>query len=41
VAAARGYTSVSLYVNAFNTPAIAVYRALGFIRTGTWATVMF
>jgi predicted GNAT family acetyltransferase len=40
-AIARGYTSISLYVNSFNTAAIAVYRALGFVRIGTWSTVMF
>ncbi|MDR1151215.1 MAG: GNAT family N-acetyltransferase [Bifidobacteriaceae bacterium] len=37
----RGFTSVSLYVNAFNTPALAAYNAVGFTQMGTWATVMF
>jgi predicted GNAT family acetyltransferase len=37
----RGWTNVCLYVNDFNAPALAVYRAVGFRRVGTWATVMF
>jgi GNAT superfamily N-acetyltransferase len=37
----RGYNQVCLYVNDFNYPALAVYRALGFSRVGTWGTVMF
>lgn len=32
---------VSLYVNDFNTPAVASYEAVGFARVGTFATVMF
>ncbi len=32
---------VSLYVNAWNTPAVAAYRRAGFRRTGTFATVLF
>ncbi|WP_062203012.1 GNAT family N-acetyltransferase [Demequina salsinemoris] len=31
----------SLYVNDFNAPALAVYRAVGFADVGTFATVMF
>jgi predicted GNAT family acetyltransferase len=37
---ARGFTSVSLYVNDYNLPALAVYRKLGFREVGTWATVL-
>ena len=33
--------TVSLYVNDFNTPAIAAYDAVGFERVGMFATVMF
>jgi len=33
--------TVSLYVNDFNTAAIAAYDAVGFERVGTFATVMF
>ena len=33
--------TVSLYVNDFNTPAIAAYDAVGFARVGMFATVMF
>lgn len=33
--------TVSLYVNDFNTPAIAAYEAVGFERCGMFATVMF
>jgi uncharacterized protein len=32
--------TVSLYVNSFNTSAIAAYEAIGFRRVGTFATVM-
>lgn len=32
---------VSLYVNAFNARALAVYRRVGFEQEGTYATVMF
>lgn len=32
---------VSLYVNSFNTPALASYRAVGFQQVGTFATVLF
>jgi len=31
----------SLYVNAFNTPARAVYRRVGFTQVGSFATVLF
>jgi ribosomal protein S18 acetylase RimI-like enzyme len=37
----RGLPNVCLYVNDFNAPALAVYRAVGFTQTGAWATVMF
>jgi predicted GNAT family acetyltransferase len=33
--------AVSLYVNDFNSPAIATYDAIGFARVGKFATVMF
>ena len=33
--------TVSLYVNDFNAPAVAGYRAVGFAEVGTFATVMF
>jgi predicted GNAT family acetyltransferase len=33
--------TVSLYVNDFNTRAIAAYEAVGFERVGLFATVMF
>jgi predicted GNAT family acetyltransferase len=36
----RGWRQVCLYVNDFNAPALAVYRAVGFTQVGTWATVM-
>lgn len=32
---------VTLYVNSFNAPALAVYRRVGFQRVGTFATVLF
>jgi uncharacterized protein len=32
---------VSLYVNGYNTPAIAAYRRVGFHQVGTFATVLF
>jgi hypothetical protein len=33
--------TVSLYANAFNTRALAAYRAVGFRQVGTYATVLF
>ena len=39
--AARWRRSVSLYVNSYNTRAIAAYRAVGFRQVGTYATVLF
>lgn len=33
--------TVSLYVNAYNAPALAVYRSVGFEQVGTYATVLF
>jgi predicted GNAT family acetyltransferase len=32
---------VSLYVNAYNAPALATYRRVGFEQVGTFATVLF
>ncbi len=32
---------VSLYVNAYNAPALAAYRRVGFRQVGTFATVLF
>lgn len=32
--------TATLYVNAFNTPAIATYRRVGFVQTGSFATVL-
>jgi uncharacterized protein len=32
---------VSLYVNAYNAPALAAYRRVGFEQVGTFATVLF
>jgi predicted GNAT family acetyltransferase len=37
----RGLVNVCLYVNDFNTPALAVYRAVGFAQVSTWATIMY
>ena len=34
-------TTLSLYVNDFNAPAIAVYERIGFTRVGTLATYLF
>lgn len=36
-----GVSAVSLYVNSFNTAALAAYRRAGFERAGTFATVLF
>ena len=37
----RGVASeATLYVNDFNTPAIATYEAVGFRRVGTFATIL-
>jgi len=37
----RGIASeATLYVNDFNTPAIATYEAVGFRRVGTFATIL-
>ena len=33
--------TVSLYVNSYNTPALAAYRKVGFRQVGTYATVLF
>jgi hypothetical protein len=33
--------TVSLYVNAYNTPALRAYRRVGFEQVGTYATVLF
>ncbi len=33
--------TVALYVNDFNTAALAAYHSAGFVRVGTFATVMF
>jgi predicted GNAT family acetyltransferase len=33
--------TLSLYVNAFNVPAIALYERIGFTRVGTFATYLF
>jgi uncharacterized protein len=32
--------TVTLYVNDYNAPALATYRRVGFVRTGTFATVL-
>lgn len=34
------YDTISLYVNSYNAPARALYRAVGFERIGTFATVL-
>jgi uncharacterized protein len=34
-------STLSLYVNAFNVPAIALYKRIGFTRVGTFATYLF
>ncbi len=33
--------TVSLYVNDYNTAALATYARVGFVRTGTFATILF
>ncbi|PRX48423.1 hypothetical protein B0I33_104239 [Prauserella shujinwangii] len=33
--------TASLYVNSYNTPALAVYRRIGFRQVGRYATVLF
>lgn len=33
--------NVSLYVNAYNAPALAAYRRVGFRQVGTFATILF
>lgn len=33
--------TASLYVNGFNTPARAAYKRVGFVQTGSYATVLF
>ena len=38
--ARRSTPVVSLYVNDFNTRALATYRRVGFERVGTFATVL-
>lgn len=40
-ARARLAPTVSLYVNAYNGPALATYRRTGFTQVGTYATVLF
>jgi hypothetical protein len=40
-ARARLAPTVSLYVNDYNHPAVAAYRAVGFRTVGTFATVLF
>lgn len=37
----RGADLVSLYVNSWNAPALAVYRKVGFRQVGEYATVVF
>lgn len=39
--AREDYPLVSLYVNDFNTPALATYARVGFRRVGTMATVLY
>ena len=41
IALAELAPTVSLYVNAYNAPALAVYRRVGFEQVGTYATVLF
>lgn len=41
IALAEVAPTVSLYVNAYNAPALAVYRRVGFHQVGTYATVLF
>jgi len=43
VAATRRHVApvVSLYVNAYNAPALAAYRRVGFEQVGTFATILF
>lgn len=38
--ASRGTERVSLYVNSYNTAAMALYRRLGFMQVGTFATIL-
>lgn len=33
--------TASLYVNSFNSPALASYRKIGFEQVGQYATVLF
>lgn len=35
------FRAVSLYVNDFNAPARALYRRVGYIEVGTFATILF
>ncbi len=35
------YPSLTLYVNDFNTPAIALYERVGFVRVGEFQTILF
>lgn len=37
----RRYPTVSLYVNDFNTPALKMYRRVGFTQVGEMATVLY
>jgi RimJ/RimL family protein N-acetyltransferase len=37
----RRFRSVSLYVNSFNLPARALYRRVGYVEVGTFATILF
>jgi predicted GNAT family acetyltransferase len=41
LARAAGVGTVSLYANAWNVPALAAYRRVGFDQVGTFATVLF
>ncbi len=38
---AERFRAVSLYVNSFNTPARALYRRVGYIEVGSFATILF